>query len=426
VPYAKQTWADTGTAPNGVFTAARANHMEDGISSGYSSVLDVDGQFGGGWSGVEAAVAEAVSSGGQSACVMLGRGDYAADSTITITEPIAIRGMGRHQTRIKHASGFSGFVFQGFTGRRNGMWEGSSGAAPDPVYVRGTDGAGMEFSDFAIIDDNQSTANCGGIWLAWQDDVHMANLLFGYLTGTALKLGTYTGDTGPSAGISIPAGSGRIRESNFVDINIYRCGRDPVVNGSDVPSLLIQSSDGNGDGTNQNVFNRVRLVFNEGRVLLRSRSATGGNMRRTTFRDVQLHGLYDSDWSPPYRQTTDLITIEGDVGTTTITGLTANANASGTALVAVKQNSYGETPQHVVVKDVNTVNVGGDVMRVDQGQYVTLEGDFRDVGGMVLRNNNSSIGTYYVNAYGQSNPLAKVTTTYGSGAVVFNGTKVST
>lgn len=369
--YTKQTWIDGSSVAN----AARFNHMEGGIYEGYSSVLDVDGQFGGGWSGVAAACAEAQKSGGPSAVVLLGK-YYEANSTIDFTRPFTILGGGTRGTRIRHAAGFTGYVFRGREMKRDGEWEGSSGSQPTTVYAEDDDDGGMTLAGFSIVEDNRNTANVCGIDFWDVDDLLMENIQFGYLTGTALKLGAHDSEVGTVPGMA----AGRIRESDFRRIRIYRCGSGAPNSTPDIPAFILQNgAHATSDGTNQNFFHQFRFVYNEGRMLIRGGAGSGNSLRRTVFRDMQLHALADNKvWSPAQWFPFDLVTIQGAVRETIFDGVTVNGNRAGTACWRMaaheSDTTVGAQPKRLTLKNINAVNIHGSLLRVSKGDTFTLEG----------------------------------------------------
>ena len=385
MPYTKNTWQDghagTGAgALGGVANQGRLNHMETGIQDGYSSFLDVEsGKFGtaGTWAAVEAACTEAQNSGGPSAVVYMGGKHYEADSTIEFTRPFTLLGgFGIRGTRITHASGFTGFVFSGKEMKRDGEWEGSSGSEPTPIYDEADDDGGMTISGFSIVEDNRNTAGVNGIEFWDVDDLYMSNLQFGYLTGTALKLGADDDEVGTVSGMA----AGRVRESDFERIRIYRCGDGSPDGTPDVPAFILQNGDhATSDGTNQNFFSHFRFVYNEGRMLLRGGAGSSNSLRRTIFRDMQLHGLADNNnWVPEQWFPFDLVTLEGAVRETLFDGVTVNGNRAGTACWAMKAHptdtGSGAQPKRLILRNINAVNVHGDLVRVEEGDSVYLDG----------------------------------------------------
>lgn len=415
--YTKQTWIDGSSVAN----AARFNHMEGGIYDGYSSVLDVDGQFGGGWSGVAAACAEAQKSGGPSAVVLLGK-YYEANSTIDFTRPFTILGGGTRGTRIRHAAGFTGYVFRGREMKRDGEWEGSSGSQPTTVYAEDDDDGGMTLAGFSIVEDNRNTANVCGIDFWDVDDLLMENIQFGYLTGTALKLGAHDSEVGTVPGMA----AGRVRESDFRRIRIYRCGSGAPNSTPDIPAFILQNgAHATSDGTNQNFFHQFRFVYNEGRMLIRGAGNAGNSLRRTVFRDMQLHALADnSSWEPVQYFPFDLVTLEGAVRETFVDGLMVNGNRSGTACFALKGHALNaETPKRLVIRNANVVNVHGDLVRVDKGDSVAVDGTgLGSVAGLILRADaGSGLSRFYVHELGINSPAGKVSAPGATGKVLYSG-----
>jgi hypothetical protein len=387
-----------------------------------SAHLDVERKFGGGWAGVRAAVREAESSGGPSARVALGRADYAADSTIEISRPISIVGEGRG-SRIRHAGTFTDPVFRAADLKRHGEWESTSGSQPVQTYDPESDGGGLELRDFVVIDDDRSVAGRHGIYLLDADDVLVDNLTFGFLTGTALKLGADDADV-RQPGVA----SGRIRESDFRRLRVYRCGSGSPSGAPDVPALVLQNGNDDGDGTNQNFFHQLRFVYNEGRMLLRGAGRDGNSLRRTIFRDMQLHALADNkNWDPVQYFPFDLVTLEGAVRETFVDGLTVNGNRKGTACFVLKGHSLnGETPKRLVIRNASVVNVHGDLVRVERGDSVSVDGTgLGSVGGRILRApRRSRLSRYYVHELGTSNPAGKVRAPGATGRVLYSGIEV--
>jgi hypothetical protein len=388
-----------------------------------SAFLDVERQFGGGWKGVRRAVREASRSGGPSAMVVLGKATYRATRTIAITRPITIVGQGSRGSRIKHGGSFAGPVFLAVDLKRNGEWESSSGNGPVQSYDRGDDDGGFALRDFAIIDDDRSVAGRQGVYIMDGDDFLMDNVTFGFLTGTALKLGADDADARSPA-----VASGRIRESDFRRIRIYRCGSGSPSGAPDVPAMVLQNGDDDGDGTNQNYFHQLRFVYNEGRMLIRGAGHDGNSLRRTIFRDMQLHALADNrSWSPVQYFPFDLVTLEGAVRETLIDGLMVNGNRSGTACFALKGHSLNaETPKRLVLRNVNCVNVHGDLVRVEKGDAVAIDGTgLGSVAGQVIRAlPDSGLSRFYVHELGINNPAGKVSAAGATGRVLFTGVEV--
>ena len=394
-----------------------------GIGSALASArLDVEAKFGGGWAGVRAAIREAESSGGPSAVVMLGRADYAADDTIDLLRPISIMGEGR-ASRIRHTGAFSGPVFRATDLKRHGQWESTTGSGPVQTYDPEMDGGGLELRDFAVIDDDRSVAGRDGIYLIDADDVLMDNVIFGFLTGTALKLGADDTDaTRPRVA------SGRIRECDFRRVRVYRCGSGSPSGAPDVPALILQNGDDDGDGSNQNYFHQLRFVYNEGRMLLRGAGHDGNSLRRTIFRDTQLHALADNKkWEPVQYFPFDLVTLEGAVRETFVDGLMVNGNRAGTACFAMTGHALNsETPRRLVIRNANAVNVHGDLVRVERGDSVSIDGTgLGGVGGKIIRaSKRSGLSRYYVHELGISNPKGKVKARGAKGKVLFSGYEV--
>lgn len=342
-----------------------------GALSGVTAWLDVEAKFGGGWSGVAAAVAEAEASGGPSAVVLLGKQTYDATSTIELTRPITIQGGGIRGTRIRHSGTFDAPVFRIENLKRNGQWESTVSSAPITTYDDTVDDAGPTLRDFSIVDDDRSRPNRHGIYVLDMDDALFENLQFGYLTGTALKLGADDADAN-IAGIA----NGRVRESDFRRIRIYRCGSGSPTGTPDVPALILQNGNADGDGTNQNFFHQLRFVYNEGRMLIRGAGFGGNSLRRTIFRDTQLHALADNaSWTPSKWFPFDFVTLEGAVRETLFDGVTINGTKAGTACWVMKGHALNsETPKRLVLRNINLVNCAGSVVRVEAGDSVMLDG----------------------------------------------------
>lgn len=387
-----------------------------------SARLDVEQDFGGGWDGVRAAITEAERSGGSSAVVVLGRADYAADSTIDITRPISIVGEGR-ASRIRHAGTFAGPVLRATDLKRHGQWESTVGTGPIQTYDPEADGGGLTLRDFVVIDDDRSVAARDGIYLLDADDVLMDNVMFGFLTGTALTLGADDADA-RAPGVA----SGRVRESDFRRIRVYRCGSGSPSGSPDVPAMVLQNGNDAGDGSNQNYFHQLRFVYNEGRMLLRGPGNDGNSLRRTIFRDMQLHALADNDnWNPVQYFPFDLVTLEGAVRETFVDGLMVNGNRAGTACFAMKGHTLNaEIPRRLVIRNANVVNVHGDFVRVDRGDSVSIDGTgLGSVAGEILRASEASgLDRYYVHEMGINNPAGKVTAPGATGTVLFSGIRV--
>lgn len=378
-----------------------------------SAFLDVDSKFGGGWAGVQRAVTEAQRSGGPSAVVLLGKGPYDAASTINITRPITIMG-GGIRTRIRHAGTFAGPVFRVENLKRSGQWESTAGSGPIQTYDEFADDSGMTFRDFAIVDDNRSVANRQGIYCLDADDMLMDNVQFGFLTGTALKLGADNAD-GAVPGVS----SGRIRESDFRRIRIYRCGSGSPTGTPDIPALILQNGNDAGDGTNQNFFHQLRFVYNEGRMLIRGAGFDGNSLRRTIFRDTQLHALADnSNWSPSKYFPFDLVTLEGAVRETVFDGVTINGTKAGTFGWRMKGHDLNtQTPKRLTLRNINVVNMAGGLVRVDKGDSVAIDGTgLGAVGENVLSvAADSGFSAGYINELGINSPVGK--SSVGAGTV---------
>lgn len=388
-----------------------------------SAFLDVEGEFGGGWSGVKLAVEEAQRSGGPSATVLLGKGTYHATSTISITRPISIVGQGSRGTRIAHGGSFAGPVFRAADLKRDGEWESSSGPHPIQTYDHRDDDGGLELRSFSIIDDGRSVPGRQGIYILDCDDMLMDDVSFGFLTGTALKLGADDADA-KVRGVA----SGRVRECDFRRVRIYRCGAGSPSGSPDVPALVLQNGDDAGDGSNQNYFHQLRFVYNEGRMLIRGAGHGGNSLRRTIFRDMQLHALADNPrWVPVQYFPFDLVTLEGAVRETLVDGLMVNGNRAGTACFAMKGHALnGETPKRLVIRNVNCVNVHGDLVRVEKGDSVAIDGTgLGAVSGQVLRAlPGSGLARYYVHELGINSPAGKVSAPGATGKVLYSGFEV--
>lgn len=388
-----------------------------------SGFLDVEGAFGGGWAGVKLAVEEAQRSGGPSATVLLGKGTYRATSTISITRPISIVGQGSRSTRIAHGGAFTGPVFRAADLKRDGEWESSAGPRPVQVYDHGDDDGGLELRNFSIIDDDRSVPGRQGIYILDCDDMLMDDVSFGFLTGTALKLGADEGDSTLTA-----VASGRVRECDFRRVRIYRCGAGSPSGAPDVPAFVLQNADDAGDGSNQNYFHQLRFVYNEGRMLIRGAGHNGNSLRRTIFRDMQLHALADNPkWVPVQYFPFDLVTLEGAVRETLVDGLMVNGNKAGTACFALKGHALnGETPKRLVMRNVNCVNVHGDLVRVEKGDSVAIDGTgLGAVSGQVIRAlPGSGLARYYVHELGINNPAGKVSASGAAGKVLYSGFEV--
>lgn len=426
--YQKLTWTNSGASgglnASGEANAERLRHMEDGIAR-YSAVLDVDGQFGGGWTGLSNACIEAQASGGPSALVMMGKGPYNATSTLLFTRPFTLQGGGNRGTRIRHSGSFTGPVFRVNNMKRNGIWEGSNGAAPQSTYDESVDDGGMTFRGFSIIDDNRATANRHGIYILDMDDMLMDDVAFGYLTGTALKLGADDADTGISG-----VANGRIRECDFRRIRIYRCGSGSPDGTPDVPAFILQNGNDTGDGSNQNYFSQIRFVYNEGRWLIRGSGNGGNSLRRSIFRDVQLHALADNNnWVPEQWFPFDLVTLEGAVRETLFDGVMVNGNRSGTFCWRMKGHTLNaETPKRLVLRNLNCVNIHGGLVRVDKGDSVMIDGTQlgAGIGGNILSVDAAAgfqQGSIW--EWGQNNPTGKSTVGSGTVRAYFHGSSVT-
>jgi hypothetical protein len=408
-----------GVGAAGAVGLVAAQH-ERAVALAPSAFLDVDVAFGG---NIAAAVAEATRSGGPSACVMLGKGDYTITQTIEISRPIAICGGGARATRIKHGGNFAGPIFRCTAAKRNGEWESSQNGAPIPTYTRADDGGGLEFRDFAIIDDDRRVANRQGISLVRVDDLLMDNVTFGFLTGTALKIG---GDPGTGGGA---VGSGCVRESDFRRVRIYRCGSGSPNGSPDIPAFILQHNDyGSGDGTNQNFFHQFRFVYNEGRMLIREMDGSTSNLRRTVFTDSQIHALDASSFAPAQYNPFDIVTVQGDCREICFRGLTSNGNRAGTAFFRLKADPDNPNlyPKRVVIKDASAVNIHGDYLAVDDALSFQLEGDFTGVDGDVVKvgARASHLATYFVHANGSNTIAGKLSGLTGRGSTWFNGRPV--
>lgn len=389
-------------------------------SRSHTALLEVEAKFGGGWSGVRRAVKEAQRSGGPSAVVMLGKADYRANRTINIKRPISIVGQGSRGSRIRHAGSFTGPVFRGASLKRDGEWESTVSSAPIQTYDRRDDRGGLELRDFAIIDDDRSIAGRRGVYILDGDDLLMDNVTFGFLTGTALKLGADDADVRESG-----VASGRIRESDFRRLRIYRCGSGSPSGSPDVPAFVLQNGNDAGDGTNQNYFHQFRYVYNEGRMLIRGAGNAGNSLRRTVFRDMQLHALADnSGWKPVQYFPFDLVTLEGAVRETFVDGLMVNGNRAGTACFALKGHALNaETPKRLVIRNANVVNVHGDLVRVEKGDSVAVDGTgLGSVAGLILRADaGSGLSRFYVHELGINSPAGKVSAPGAIGKVLYSG-----
>lgn len=380
-----------------------------------SAILDVDNEFGG---NIAAAVAEAERSGGPSAHVMLGKGVYDVAQTIHITKPISIRGGGILATRLRHAGAFNEPIFRADVVKRNRNFDGTGGGAPIPDYDPARGDGGLEIRDFSIIEDDRSVPNVQGIYLLRVDDMMIDNVQFGYLTGTALKLGADDADTGGGVG------SGCVRESDFRRVRVYRCGSGSPNGTPDIPAFVLQNGAATGDGTNQNYFHNFRFVYNEGRMLIRGPGFGGSPLRRTIFRDSQIHALDAGNFTPNQFNPFDIVTLQGSVGTTLFDGAMVNGNRAGTAMFATKALG-SQTPRNLTLRNINTQNIYGDLCRVDKCDSVTIDGGLGDIDGNILRvAPDSGLRAYHVHAFGVSNPAGKSTIPVGNGTVMWNGNVV--
>ncbi|WP_432479171.1 hypothetical protein [Nocardioides sp. GXQ0305] len=398
--------------------ARQAPQPQAAAAASASTFLDVDAQFGG---NVAAAVAEAERSGGRSPVVWLGP-EYAISKTIEITRPVSIRGGGKAGTRFRHAGSFTGPIFRTSQLKRNGQWESTARSAPITTFDPDVDDGGVEFRDFSIVDDDRSTPGRMGMYLMSVDDMWMSNVSFGYLTGTALKLGADEADkraTSPR--------SGRVRESNFDRINVYRCGSGSPTGSPDVPALIVQSAAGEGDGSNQLFFTNLRFVYNEGRMLISGRD-DANSLRRLMFRDTQLHALADNaSWSPTKFFPFDMVTLEGGVREVFFDGVFINGGKAGTAGWAMKGSSLtSQTPKRLVLRNVNVVNTAGDLVRVEKGDSVAVDGtSLGSVGGKIIRNQaGSGLARYYVHELGINSPSGKSSGLTGKGGFFHSGLQV--
>lgn len=372
--------------------------------AGVSAFLDVDAKFGGGWTGVLAAVREAETSGGPSAVVQLGRG-YDATGPVNFTRPVTFQGGGTRGTRIRHAPGYTGPVLTADNLKRSGEWESTVGTGPIGTYNAANDDGGLTLRDFSIVDDDRNTPGRHGIYLLDVDDALIDNVQLGFLTGTALKLGADDADAA-RPGVS----SGRVRESDFRRVRIYRCGSGSPTGSPDVPALVLQNGNDSGDGTNQNFFHQLRFVYNEGRMLIRGAGNGGNSLRRTIFRDTQIHALADNaKWQPSSYFPFDLVTLEGAVRETLFDGLTINGNRAGTYCFRMRGHALnGETPKRLVIRNANLVNVRGGFVRVDKGDSVMVDGTGLGATAEKLLSAaaDSGLARWHVHEYGVNVPDA--------------------
>ena len=275
--------------------------------------------------------------------------------------------------------------------KRSNQWESTSGTGPIQTYSETADNGGMTFRDFSIVDDDRFTANRHGIYCLDMDDMLMDNIQFGMLTGTALKLGADESDAGISA-----ISSGRIRESDFRRIRIYRCGAGAPSGSPDVPAFILQNASSSGDGSNQNYFEQFRFVYNEGRWLIRGPGFEGNSLRRSIFHDVQIHALADNNnWVPEQYFPFDLVTIQGCVRETIFDTVMVNGNKAGTACWALKAHptdtAANMQPKRLILRNINVVNVHGDLVRVEKGDSVFIDGySIGSTAGMVLQVNSGA------------------------------------
>ena len=369
---------------------------------GASTLLDVTAQFGG---SVEKACTEAERSGGPSAYVWCGARAYGFDNTIHLARGLTVEGGGRRATRFYHAGRFDGPLFQTDGAKRNGQWESTVNRAPIPTYDPLIDDSGIEFRNFSIVDGRRDGVRRAGMYLRNLDDADMANVTFGMLTGTALKMGA---DEADSADVS--PGSGRVRECNFSGVCIYRCGSGSPSGRPDVPAFILQSAAADGDGSNQNYFDHFRFVYNEGRMLISGRDDSN-SLRRTIFRDTQLHALADNaSWSPSSYFPFDMVTIEGCARETIFDGVMVNGTKAGTAVFALTSHPLtGQTPKRLEIDHINVVNTGGDLVRVESCDVVSVEGTgLGSVGGRIINNRaGSGLSRHYVHEKGINSPAGK-------------------
>lgn len=416
----------TGTANNTTYLRGDGVWATPAGGGGttFAPVLDVDGQFGGGWAGVVAACAAAQALNTTSAVVMMGKGPYDATSTINITRPFTLQGGGVRGTRLRHAGAFTGPLFRCENLKRSGEWESTVGSGPIQTYDETVDDGGMTFRDFSIVDDDRSVANRHGIYCLDADDMLMDNIQFGFLTGTALKLGADDADALIS-GVS----SGRVRESDFRRIRIYRCGSGSPSGSPDVPAFILQNGNDTGDGTNQNFFHQLRFVYNEGRMVIRGAGNGGNSLRRTIFRDTQIHALADNaNWTPVQYFPFDLVTIEGAVRETLFDGLTINGNKAGTYCFRLKGHALNaETPKRLVIRNANLVNVHGGFVKVEKGDSVMIDGAGLGSAEEFLLSVDAGSGLqkYHIHEFGINQPTAgDMDVNAGSGTVYSHGTNL--
>lgn len=397
---------------------ARVAYLENrpvGGGGGNSLTLRLQSDFGG---NLPAAVAEAEKSGGRSPVIESETRYQSFSATATVSRRIFFNGNG---TLFHHADGFNGPMIRMNQGKRNGQLEGSNGSQPITTYDPDTDDGGAVFCNFTIADRNRHTPGRQGIYLMGADDIRMFNVGFRMLTGTALKLGADEADKGATS----PA-SGRVRECNFDGIDIYRCGSGSPTGSPDVPAFILQSADGAGDGSNQNYFRNFRFVYNEGRMLISGRNAAN-SLRRTSFETVQLHALADNpNWSPSKWFPFNMVTLEGNVRETLFRTVFINGTKAGTAGWHLRGNAAG-TPKRLTLRDVNVVNMDGDVVAVNGGDSVVIDGtSMGAVGGKIIAaDTGSGLARWHVHEYGINSPAGKSTGLTGTGSFQHSGLPVN-
>lgn len=320
---------------------------------------------------------------------------YVFKAPLELTRGATIEGANGHATVFMHAPGYSGPIIKA-SGRRMNQLEGTEGTRPITTYSSERDQAGLELRNFSIKAECRDGVKREGIYLYNLDDARVDNVSMYMLEGTALKLGADEVDAA-----RMTPGSGRIRECNFNDVNIYRCGAE------EIPAFLLQSATGAGDGTNQIHFNNLRFVYNEGNGVIEGRNSSNP-LRRIRFTSSQFHALADNDkWVPEKWFQLDFFKIIGNVREVDFHGLYVNGTAATGAIFKVGRSEHTiETPKRVTVDGVNVVNADGPFFDVEACDVVTVEGTGLNnaKGGIVVNREGSGLRVCGIHERGLSSP----------------------
>lgn len=261
-----------------------------------------------------------------------------------ITDRLTIFGDGPRRTILKPFSSYTGFAIRIDDCWRNNAEDANGLTTVDLDESR----AGVVLRGFSVIGDRGTEAN--GLQTNDRlDHLHMEQVEFQYLKGTALQLGV-EGDT-----------NALVRECGFLDVVVANCG-----NGASVPAAHITNGDSGGDGTNQLWFTQSKFLYNFGPVLIESNpDDTNKTVRRINFTSLMMHGRNDLADAPA----SDVMQIKGDVQAVVFEGLRTNGSpdVAGTkyACIRLMEDDNGNAPTFV--------QINGYDLRACQGHGIVVE-----------------------------------------------------